>query len=236
MLSSGVPATPSTKPAPSFEVLTAALRRGSALERTEAARGLRAWGNGALPALCAALRDPCVPVRLAAAESLGEIGEPDAIPALSRALRTCFTGGSARRQLANGFVGMVLLGIALLLLTVLNPLAIVEGGLRLGWDKLWNWRKPAPEPEPSSRAPVYALALARIAEQHPTPELRALLPELRAAGLDLLNVDRETRHVSRETAGRIDRLTARLMALPIPTSKAAVENHSLPIPASARRP
>lgn len=238
MLKFVAPTTRVAIPEPSCEDLAATLRNGGAVERLEAARRLRGCGSPAVPLLCGALTDPCVPVRLAAAESLGEIGDPAAIPPLTQALQGCFHGGSARRQLATGCLGTGLALIVCLLMVLLNPFVIIEGLFRAGLGGLSNLGKNRSEPELRlSRAPAYARALAQIAERHPTPELRALLPELRAASLDLLQLDREARQVSRETAERIERLTTLLKTLPTPAHAptGGAENR-LPRPAEPSGP
>src|SRR5688500_2010333 len=80
----------------------AALHAGETRERIRAARGVRSCGSAAVEALCAALRDKEAEVRIAAAQSLGHIGDERAVQPLASALRTCFVGHSARWQLVTG--------------------------------------------------------------------------------------------------------------------------------------
>src|SRR5687768_12680906 len=84
------------------EELAVCLWRDPAAARVRAARRLQDYGPLALEPLCGALRDHELNVRVAAAESLGYIGDERAVQPLTEALRHCFVGQSAHRQLVVG--------------------------------------------------------------------------------------------------------------------------------------
>src|SRR5207237_1375016 len=56
------------------------------------------------------------------------------------------------------------------------------------------------------------------AEAHPSPALRAALPDLKAVACDLLLHEHATRAASGDAAARIQTATERLSQLPLPTS------------------
>src|SRR5438128_1878385 len=85
-----------------FEGLLPMLNSSRAAERKRAVLELRRYRDWGLVPLQLALQDREGAVRLAAAEGLAIIGDGGSIPALASALRRCFAGGSARRQLLLG--------------------------------------------------------------------------------------------------------------------------------------
>lgn len=222
-------------------VLKRALREGSIPERVEAARWLREFGGEAVLPLCDALEDPLTVVRRAAARSLGEIGDPRAIDPLARALHRCFIGGSPRKQLTYGRLGTIGAGLFGLGCLLLWPFALLEA-LQALFQGLYAFgRRTEPQAEQESLlAAAYVSAVAQIAERSPTPELRSLLPDLKAASADLLFLDGRTRRISRQAAARIDRLTTRLKSLPLagatPEPEAEDTAHDLPFPARSSGP
>jgi HEAT repeat protein len=64
-------------------------------------RNLRDYRSATVEPLCLALRDKDLNVRVAAAESLGQVGDEQAGQPLIEALRGCFVRQSARWQFAN---------------------------------------------------------------------------------------------------------------------------------------
>src|SRR4028118_46108 len=85
--------------------------RGAA---ADAARPPRAAGRSAVEPLCVALLDRDPTVIIAAAESLGHLGDERAVQPLTEALRDSFIGRSGRKQLVIG----VLVLVAAILLVV----------------------------------------------------------------------------------------------------------------------
>lgn len=233
---------------PSLETLTASLGVvDDTTSRSKAARQLQAHGVNAIEPLCAALRDPQLRVRLAAARSLGEVGDERAIPALVAALRELFPGRSPRRYRAVG-----------LLAAITFPLA----GISYAVMQLWEWgvspgniaalfglalvllaatgkkglrvlaALSIPRPTQGDPCLVFSQALSRIAERCPAPELREALPLLREIAADGLQQSRYTRADSRKAARRIEELTAQLNALPVIASAPSMDVNSLPGAAS----
>ena len=82
-----------------FERLCSILQEGRAGARVEAARALAHHGADALGPLCEALEDWSVPVRVAAAVALGDLGDRRATPVLCRALPLWHT--AVRRAVAD---------------------------------------------------------------------------------------------------------------------------------------
>ncbi|HTE16881.1 MAG TPA: hypothetical protein VK689_00695, partial [Armatimonadota bacterium] len=79
-------------------------------------------------------------------------------------------------------------------------------------------------------------ALVQIAERHPTPELREVLPDLQAVAADIIQQEQSTRQKSKAAAARIDALTEKLKSLPVPASTPAPDGTALPRPAAAPVP
>lgn len=203
-----------------------------------------------MEALCAALQDPRTEVRAAAAESLGEIGDPGAVPALTAALRRCFLRGSARMRIPLGLA--TLLGGAALYLGIMFGAfdgghgVSFAGGMLLGnvvLQSVLAYRRSRTSHGQASAA--ISGALVKLSEKEPRPELRGLLPVLRAVELDVLQQDRKTRLASRQAVRRIEELTAELEALPVavaapaapvglprPVGRPDVEAERLPRPAA----
>jgi len=198
-----------------------------------AARELQAHGNAAVAPLCEALADPNVEVRQAAAESLGEIADPRAIGPLTAALRQSLVGGSGRRQLWAG------------LLLVLVIVLLIGGyfwgmiGLHIGSGffcvfNVWSQAAKRMSGRRNARSQVcraISEALIGIAERHPSPQLRELLPELRALSADRIHQDQHARHASRAAAQRIEVLTEALKNLPISSHASIPDAATLPVTA-----
>jgi len=211
-----------------------ALRAEDPVARRQAARDLQAHGETALEPLCAALADEELEVRLAAAEALGHIGDSRALQPLTGALQACFVGGSARRQLVSGL--LILLAGLLLMCGVLIGSALLKTG-GIFWIFIHLGRAIARSFEQrrtkSRLCGAITDALTRIAEQNPTPEVRALVPEFRAVAADSLQQDRATRDLSRRSAARIEALTEKLKDLPVSAAAPGQEVAALPTPAEA---
>jgi hypothetical protein len=75
-----------------------------------------AYPSSILPSdpLGAALRDNETPVRIAAAEALGEVGDERSISPLVEALRDCFPARSARRSRIGGILFVITVPLALI--------------------------------------------------------------------------------------------------------------------------
>ena len=212
------------------------LGRRSQVERLHAATALRDYGPCALEPLFQALKDPDARVRVAAAESLGYIGDERAVQPLAEALRAGFVGRSARRQLMIGLLvlaGGVLLPVAFVWGTI--ALKFGAGGIgvligHLARRLLQYYKQRRAQSRVSQKI---AEALARIAERSPTPELRTVLPDLNDMAADLVQQERGARTASRQAAARIESLTERLKSLPMPAAGPGPATDALPVPASA---
>jgi len=220
-----------------YERLLLTLEEGEPAARVETARLLCQWGPPAVGPLCDALRDKDPEVRIASATSLGEIGDPAAVPPLTEALRACFVRRSARWQMV---LGLLAIPGAILLFLVCVALAVV---CRCGAGVFHSFRifgalfNHYRERRAQSRiCGAVTHALARIAERSPTPELRTLLPEMHAVAADMLQQEESTRTVTRDAARRIEDLTENLASLPLPTAAPGASGARLPRPAEAPAP
>lgn len=170
-------------------------------------------------------------VRAAAAEALAEVGDERAIRPLTEALRGCCVTRSALRQIfigllvfPAGLVGFVLL----LLLGLLLGVCPDVGSIGVAVEEYYSQRRLQ-----GTLAASIGTALQRIAERHPGPELRAALPELKAACADLVHQERGTRSACREAARKIEALTEQLKNLPTPASGPTPAPAALPVPVGA---
>lgn len=221
--------------------LRAALSANDPELQVAAARELRAHAGAAVPPLCDALSDPHAEVRRAAAESLGEIADPRAIGPLTAALRQSLVGGSGRRQL---WAGLLLVFVIILLITgyFWGMIAWHIGGAFFGMFNIWiqagkrvSSRMSGQRSARSQVCRAISEALIRIAERHPSPQLRELLPELRALSADRIHQDQSARQASRAAAQRIDALTEALKNLPITSHASVPDPASLPVIAEQPR-
>ena len=188
--------------------------------------------------LCAALEERDQSLRVAAAEALGHIGDERAVRPLTETLRRCFVGGSARRQRVIGVMAvataLVIAAVFGLGLAALKVAVAVSGLVNLVFHIVVHYLKE--RRSESKLCGAITSALARIAERHPTPELRAVLPDLRAVAADALQHEKETRAASRTAAERIEALTEKLQSLPVPAATPVPDADVLPRAAQAPTP
>lgn len=191
-----------------------------------------------LSALVAALESPQVHVRRAAAEALGELGDTRAVQPLLAALRRCFRHGNARYQRYIGVAAVAALVIlALGLVTgvlAFQAFGVIGGLVNLVASIVRGYLKRSRANSPVVRA--ITGALARIAEQNPTPELSTAVADLEAVAADAVHQDRQTRTVSREAAEKIEALTERIKNLPLIAAPPETGTADLPLPAQAAEP
>jgi hypothetical protein len=217
----------------SMDTLLRDLREGATKQRQHAAQALRNYGAAAVEPLCLALRDKDLSVRVAAAESLGLVGDERAVQGLMEALWQCFVGRSARWQIIAG-VGVFI--------TLFLPSCIaiwagrfwtfwmglgfsVLGGMFTGMHVGKYFVIRAAQ---SNVCHAIIAALMHIAECHPAPELRSILPDLKTLAIDVLQQDKQTRATSRQAAQRIEALTEQLKSLPLPAAAPAPAAATLP--------
>ncbi|HTE18392.1 MAG TPA: HEAT repeat domain-containing protein [Armatimonadota bacterium] len=220
------------------EKALAYLEEGASAARLKAVAALRDRQPWAIEDLCRALKDEDQDVRIAAAAALGEVGDDRAIQPLAEALRECFVGRSARTQATTGL--LIVATVVLFFSGFAMGLFWLDSGLAFFSVSYWiipsviiyfRLRRLRGE-----FCPVITEALARIAERHPTLELRNVLPDLRAVAADPLQQEKGTRAASRAAADRIDALTEKLQSLPLPASTPAPDVAALPRPADAPTP
>ncbi|MFN3648513.1 MAG: HEAT repeat domain-containing protein [Armatimonadota bacterium] len=203
------------------EVRNAAFRTLRRLKRPETTR-----------LLCEMLRDGDYYARSTAAWTLGEIGDERAIGPLCKALRSCFVGRSAERQLRLGL--LVAIGWGALFCVAMGAAFESElagaGGFLFGsmagfTSRIHSYFASRRQTGDYSRA--VTKALVQIGERTPTPELRRVLPDLRVVAKDRLQHDPRTREASRAAVERIEALTENLKDLPLPGGT-SVDEASLP--------
>ncbi len=225
-----------------FEAEVRRLQSESEAERVAAAKALGRCGGRAVEPLCQAMSDPVEAARIASAEALGAVGDARAVGVLGDALRACFVSSSPRWQLIAG--ALVILGAALAFVS-LGWIALLLKWSSVGWlifqisvspARAWFAKRRAR----SKEANAIARALVNIAERDPAPEVRAVLPDLQVISVDLLHQEGSTRKATRSAARRIERLTAQLKSLPVPSAPSAqgdeLASASFPLPSHAEPP
>lgn len=221
----------------SLRPLVTDAREGRKKRRLAAARDLAAFGPEALDPLFELLQDHDQEVSIAAAESLGAIGDERAIEPLTRALRGSFWGGSARANLWLGLallVGLVLVGAALTLGVIFLKVAAL-------WIIFHIWRIPKSIFDRRRRRSQFVRAvseaLMRIAEANPSPVLSSVVTDLRTVAMDKLQQEPETRKITGAAAERIESLVGQLRSLPVAADGPHQEPEAvLPRPASPPDP
>ena len=221
-------------PSPSaatFQELLVALREGSVETRADAARQLRDFAPECVEPLCAALKDTEEPVRSAAAESLGLIGDERAVQHLVEALKAGFPGKSARRHRVVAVLACITVPLALIAGVAM---LIATKGEGFG-DALLNanWFSGGGKVKVHNTRAI-AQALTKIADRSPTPGLREALPELREIAADSIQQDKRSRAASRAAARKIDALTTKLDALPVVATAPGLDEATLPRAATTR--
>ena len=191
--------------------------------------------------LCVALSDKSGHVRLAAAEALGRIlkdgGDERAIQPLLKALQACFVKGSARWHLVMGLMATM----AFLLLfagLIWGSVALKTWGMIQMLLYFFQWIGVYYERRRTQSKICQQLleALANVVERNPAPELRVLLPDLKAISADVIQQGSQTRALSRQAAQKIETLTEQLKHLPLPASAPPPDAATLPRIADAPTP
>lgn len=190
-------------------------------------------GAEAQALLLVALQSDHPAPRVAAAQHLAEVGGEEVLPALIEAYQRCFLGGSARRQRRWGPL-VCLLGMGAVVGVCACAISGGEAVFRLtvqtlGWGGL-TWLGVRRKHHDSTRV---LEAVLKVAERHPRPDLRALLPEVRAVINDPLHYERCIRDASRTALARIEVLTATFTNLPLPSASSALGDETFPVPVNA---
>ena len=222
------------------EELIRSLDASSSETRAEAARVLRSYGARAVEPLCRALQDQDVNVRIAAAASLGYIGDGRAVQPLTEALRRLFIGQSARWRLTLrniGIGGAVSLGMGFLLGWSI-PVGVAAGYAVHLMLMSYAGRCSDFDGRPSHSGLCHTIteALAQIAEWNASPDMLAVVPDLKAIAADVLREEKQVRITSRQVAERIESLTEKLKSLPVAASTPDADTSALPRPAEAPAP
>ncbi|MBM3458401.1 MAG: HEAT repeat domain-containing protein [Armatimonadetes bacterium] len=216
------------------EALSVLLRSPSGVERRASVMGLGQLDSDGVELVCGALRDADPEVRLAAAETLGRMGDTRAVEPLTQALRHQLLGGSANAQRIVGL--LVVIGAVLLAIGLIAGIAAIKAAgasfwiLNLASRPVSRYFQQRRQNSPMVRA--ICTALTRIAEQNPAPVLRMILPELEGISGDMLHQEPGTRAASREAARRIEELTAHIKNLPVPAESPIPSVETLPLPAA----
>jgi hypothetical protein len=193
-------------------------------------------GMASVGAIAERLSHPDLQVRIKAAQSLGEIGDPAAIPKLQHALRQSYLQRSVWRHALAGWALttlIVLASAALFLLAVIvcrgAPTADHKDYTRFG-DWLIGLRR---DQEPFVCACI--TALSRIAERDATPSSRAIVPFLQGIAVDPLHHSFYTRTSALRAAERIEAVTAQIKQIPLPSTPPSTPVAELPLAASGER-
>lgn len=187
-----------------------------------------------VPELLLALRDEEPSVHLAAAEALGKVGDERAVAPLTDALRYTFPRRSARTQRAAGILLLVIIAVQVawvwiggIRITSLFPMLPCINIL----ISFISERRTA-----GAMVRVVAESLACVAEDCPTPSLRSALSDLRIVAADPIQQRAPTRRACREAAARIQELTERIEALPVPVDREQEAPRVLPVPVEGAVP
>ncbi len=216
------------------------LREGTTEQRLKAAKSLRDYDTHAVEPLCLALNAEEINVRVAAVESLGHIGDERAVQPLVEAFKRCFVGRSLWRQMLVSFVVFVVsMGLAMMFHEMSRGKSFIVAIFFILcqmiasaiWFAYYGERK-----EVRKTCHAIAEALTSIVERTPTPELRAILPELKTIAFDIVHQDKSTRAASRQAAQRIEALTEQLKNLSLPASAPASDAATLPRAVEATTP
>jgi HEAT repeat protein len=235
----------------SFDELVRTLSAGKLADRVEAARTLPRFGAAATEPLGASLRDKELRVRLAAATSLGEIGDERAIQPLVAAMRELFPGSSPRRYRTVGMLAAITFPLAGLLAaasrlaelgvsqTVITAafaavVVLIAANGKKAYRILGTLLSDSGY-DGGNPCLVFSRALAQIAERCPAPELREALPTLKEIAADGLQHNLRTRADSRRAIRRIEALTAQLEVLPVTASPPTARADELPGASEAPR-
>ncbi len=208
-------------------------RGGNSGVRVRMIRRMGRLGVPAVGKLCWALRHHDPAVVTAAAQALGEIGDPRAVEPLVKTLRRNLLGGSGTRQL---WVGS-LTWWCCLVCSVWWGWTILSGGkgslLTLGVmlaSILASLLRNHSERRSALRAACVE-ALGRIAEASSSLEVRSVLPDIRALARDTYIQKPGTHGTTLEALRRIEAATAVAHQLPLPASPQADTSDTLPLPA-----
>jgi hypothetical protein len=187
-------------------------------------------GPAMMPYALAALEDEDQAVRTIAARAVGDYGDAASAEPLTRALRRGFLMGTAHRQQLAVFLGGPIVFVVLLGLMsegVLLELGVVAAAFSALAGEVVTafYRRRQLRSEVSL---AITEALAKIADRSPTPALRAALPDLRAIAADVVQQEASSRRVSRETAAKIESVTAASKNLPVPAESPAPQPDALP--------
>jgi len=214
-----------------YDALVERLVSGSPIDKVSVIRQLGFYGSQAVPPLCAALKDPAYQVREAAAGALAALGDERAIAPLAEALKDCFEGRSALRNLLGGIgraLGMLVLLLVMVALSIVGQSVV---GLHYWWGLVADWARQRIARTELVR--VLTDALLQLCEQTESPELRRVLPDLKVVAVDVIRHGRQTRASSRTAVARIEALTSQLRDLPLPAASERPSVNVLPTPSQA---
>lgn len=209
-------------------------------QRQSAVRGLEEFGPEALEALCGALEDRDRRVQTAAAEALGEIADPRAVPALAEALRRRMVGRTARCHRfwagANAQVG----GVTVLFVAADTWCRMIQRPefiprwllLTIGIFVLISWISERWAARRQDQRAAIAVSLAQIAARGGGREARSCLPDLEAVAQSHWGQSAAVRNKVRESLSVI-RAVPEHEPHPIPSDAAPYGRDAQPVPAAA---
>ena len=226
MAGASLPEDPKIAPLTSsleWAIMLRELRCGSPRQQCDVLVRIRAYGELAIEPACAALADPEPEVRIAAAETLAEIGDRRAIAPLSEAIRSLYVGRSIRRtRLWRATRHPVDAGQAFFASGCLFEIWWLFPFLVVGFwlaDHLGSKKLTKESRQQREFVSAVVTALGEVARRCPSPEARAIIPELRALAASKpgrYTIGSETLEAALRTADFIESATAAQQSLPIP--------------------
>jgi hypothetical protein len=218
-----------------LDELTRRLASAVKEDRAAAARALRRFQPEAFDLLLPALHDKELEVRLAAVESLGELGDERAIQPLITAMRGCFDGRSARDHRTIGILLVVGIAVAFLAFSIGLGALGVGGAAGAMANMVMTVVRGVyvQRRERGKMVGAISQALTKIGERSPRAELSAVVDDLKAVAGDVLQQNKETRESSRQAAARLEALTERIKALPLTSVSPGTDAKVLPTPSTA---
>ncbi len=215
--------------------LIANLKHPDLRVRYAAAADLGQIGSPAVPALMEALKDTSEYVRIFAADTLGQIRDPQAVPALTESLED--RNRPVRMYASRALMEIGFPAVPALIVALQDTDANVRQSAALALGGIDDPRVVpalivALQDTDAMVRLFSAVALGGIASRNPHPALRDALPTLRRLRTrNLLSVSEVQKAID-----QIEAATAGMKDLPLPASAPEPDAASLPLPSIAPAP